>query len=346
MDGFISQRQSQKRTGLVAGIAVLCLCGVALVAYSAAGRYTSQAVLQSYELEHAEFKSYLARFQKKYESDEEYLERFHIFRTNTAYIRLQNSLSRSYTLAVNKFADISLSEFRSKLLGTRVQNSLQLGSSKVHQIFPSAVDWRALGHVTPVKDQEYCGSCWAFSSTGAIESAISIKTNKLTPLSEQQLVDCSQKFGNDGCNGGWMDYAFAYVASHGLATEAAYPYKGVEQRCSWFKAHKGHAKITGFTDVAAGDFNALASAVAKQPVSVAVDASTWGFYDSGVLAGTDCGTELNHGVLVVGYDMGTGFWIVKNSWGPSWGENGYIRLGIEAGDGVCGVQMVPSYPVV
>ena len=328
--------------GIVAVIGVLGL--VSILAISAGS--PSTVALQEYQLAQAEFKSYLLSFGKSYDNSE-YEDRFSTFRTNSAYIRLQNSLSGSWKMGVNKFADLKTSEFKSRLLGTKLDYSPKTQEKKVHQLYPSITDWRTSNKVTAVKDQMMCGSCWAFSTTGAIESAWAIAKGDLVSLSEQQLVDCSWKFDNYGCNGGLMDSAFQYVIHNGgIASEASYPYVGEDMTCKKLKSKLHEAKIRGFADVTSNDSNALASAVAQQPVSVAVDATIWQFYQSGVLDSSLCGTELNHGVLAVGYDMGEGYWIVKNSWGAEWGENGYIRLTIEEGLGTCGVQMYASYPVV
>jgi len=208
------------------------------------------------------------------------------------------------------------------------------------------VDWRSKGAVTPVKNQQQCGSCWAFSSTGAIEGAWFVKSGKLVSVSEQQLVDCSRSFGNMGCGGGWMDNAFKYVISNkGLCTEEDYPYTAKDTTCHTCTSA---VTVSSYVDVPANNLDALAAAVSAQPVAVAISVNAaFQSYKSGVFDAT-CGTVLNHGVLAVGYGTeGKDFWIVKNSWGQSWGENGYIRMVKSAGtgSGQCGIAMVASYPV-
>jgi len=213
---------------------------------------------------------------------------------------------------------------------------------------PTSVDWRTQGIVTPVKDQGQCGSCWSFSATGSVEGAYAQKTGKLVSLSEQQLVDCSTAQGNQGCNGGLMDYAFQYIISNnGITTEANYPYTATgPNACQTSLASQTAATISSFQDVPQSDENALQSAVAQQPVSVAIEADqqAFQFYSGGVLTAA-CGKNLDHGVLAVGYgtDNGVNYWLVKNSWGSSWGEQGYIRL--VRGQDQCGIAESASYPI-
>ena len=198
---------------------------------------------------------------------------------------------------------------------------------------PNGVDWRSSGAVTGVKNQGSCGSCWSFSTTGAIEGAVKIKTGSLPNYSEQQLLDCcgSKGFQCQGCSGAWPEWALNYVASAGIDTESAYHYTGRVGSCAPKSPRKVLAS-TGYHMLSAGDTASLKSSVSRQPISVCLDASNWSLYKSGVF--TNCHlTPLNHAVLLVGYED-SGAWIVKNSWGTSWGESGYIRL---AAGNTCGI---------
>jgi len=213
-----------------------------------------------------------------------------------------------------------------------------------------SVDWRNENKVSSVKNQGQCGGCWAFSSVGAIESAWAIKHNILYDLSEQELIDCSSK--NNGCEGGSMDLAFQYVIENGLCSNVSYPYTAQDGSCD--DNCKTLVQISNYSDILENSEKMLALAVQHQPVSVAIQANKRSFqmYQSGIYSDIDCGFELDHGVLLVGYgydkkyDMD--YWIVKNSWSTSWGENGYIRIqkGINDERGLCGIAMAPSVPIV
>jgi len=299
--------------------------------------------------------NFVNTFNKDYKTDKkEFMNRFDIFNANYDLIEKHNAAGKSWTMAANQFADLTHDEFVAKYVGTkaqRVKSNLPSFSAATTDDIPDSVDWRTKGAVTPVKDQGQCGSCWSFSTTGAVEGAHFVATGELKSLSEQQLVDCAYSEGNMGCEGGLMDEAFQYLIDNkGLCLEADYPYEAVDSNCRSTQCTNA-VTITGFVDVKVDSEEALQKAVAVQPVSVAIEADQPGFqfYHGGVFDG-QCGTQLDHGVLAVGYgtsSTGEKYWVVKNSWGGSWGEQGYIRLLRKVGTttGQCGIDMAASYPI-
>merc|ERR1711915_514220 len=266
----------------------------------------------------------------------------------------------SFKLGVNQFADLMASEFRASQLGFKRPEEQKSGASGMFVAdagveLPSTVDWRKKGVVSKVKDQGQCGSCWSFSTTGSVEGAHALKTGKLVSLSEEQLVECSRSFGNYGCNGGLMESAFKYIiAAGGLESEKEYPYTSGEGddsgKCK-FQKSDAVATISSYVKVQSKDEHALKQAVATVgPVSIAIDASHYSFqlYGGGVYYEAECSeTQLDHGVLAVGYgtENGKDYWLVKNSWAASWGEEGYIKMARNKNNN-CGIATDASYPVV
>jgi len=287
---------------------------------------------------------------KTYQHEEFFL-RYNTFKANLDWINASNNQNKSYTVTVNKFADLSTEEFGKSFCGYKP--TLRTGASAasteetVEDSFVGAsINWVTKGAVTPVKDQGQCGSCWAFSATGAIEGAVFVAGSGLTSVAEQQLVDCAGAQGNQGCNGGLMDYAFDYVIKNkGIGSEASYKYTARDGTC---KKVPSVSTIQSYKDVASGDEAALLVAVNQQPIAIAIEAdqSCFQFYHSGVLDDASCGTNLDHGVLLAGYDTDASskkdYWLVKNSWGLSWGDKGYIKF--VRGKNQCGLTLAASYP--
>lgn len=208
---------------------------------------------------------------------------------------------------------------------------------------PASYTWVGSSCLTAVKNQEQCGSCYAFSATETVESSYCINTNTLYTLSPQQIVDCSGSYGNQGCNGGWYYYAWQYLETHGQEQESAYPYTGVDGTCS-YNSSNGKVKTTSGGSQVTGNTAAMSAAIYKQPVSVAIQANTSVFqsYTSGIIMnGSGCGIFLDHAVQAVGFNFSgsTPYYIVRNSWGASWGENGFVNMEATNGQyGTCGIN--------
>ncbi|KAK1436605.1 hypothetical protein QVD17_02387 [Tagetes erecta] len=302
------------------------------------------------------YESWLVKHGKFYNALGEKEKRFQIFKDNLRYIDEHNSGDGEYKLGLNKFADLSVDEYRMKYTGVK-KNDRKVKSVKsdryavgVGDSLPESVDWRTTGAVAAVKDQGSCGSCWAFSTIGSVEAINQIVTGDLITLSEQELVDCDTSY-NQGCNGGDMDYAFDFIVKNGgIDTDKDYPYTGKDGRCDSARKNAKVVSIDGYEDVPVNNEAALQKAAANQPITVAIEGSSrdFQFYTSGVFSGS-CGTDLDHGVVVVGYgtENGKDYWIVRNSWGADWGEQGYIRMerNIKQKTGKCGIAMEASYPI-
>ncbi|XP_063906830.1 procathepsin L-like [Zophobas morio] len=300
---------------------------------------------------------YKTLYQKSYDDSEEQ-KRFDIFETNLRTIEDHNKQygdkKVSYKMAVNQFADLTCDEFAQYYArGYKPRNTESKVIPKTKSIYdevPEEIDWREKGAVTQVKNQGVCGACWAFSTTGSLEGQNFLKNGVLVSLSEQELVDCIIARSLRGCNGGFLDVAFQYVIDHGLSTEDDYPYEEADGIC-----HRGDLP-SAVTEIAylaifGTSEEALKDAVGTVgPISVGVDATKWQFYSEGVFYDATCKTEansLNHAVLAVGYgteDDGE-YWLVKNSYGPEWGMDGYIKLARNRNN-TCGIATEPWYPVL
>nr|ABK91809.1 cathepsin L-like proteinase precursor [Clonorchis sinensis] len=308
------------------------------------------------------WKHFMTTYKRNYIDPSEHERRFKIFANN--FVRISKHNVRfiqgqvSYTMGINEFSDKTDEELKRLRCFRGSLNASRDGSKYITIAAPppSEIDWRNKGAVTPVKNQGNCGSCWAFSATGAIEGQNFLATGNLVSLSEQQLVDCSSEYGNNACNGGLMDNAFKYVKdSNGIDTEASYPYvsgeTGDANPTCRFNLKEAVVRVTGYIDLPRGQVSELKQAVGHYgPISVAINAGLPSFmsYKSGVYSDDQCSSDdLDHGVLLVGYgeENGIPYWLIKNSWGPHWGENGYVKI-LRDHNNLCGVASMASYPLI
>ncbi|KAF8097718.1 hypothetical protein N665_0283s0022 [Sinapis alba] len=335
-------------------ILAIILCSRTSGATSRGGLFEASAVTEK----HAQW---MARFHRAYSDESQKTNRFEIFKKNLELVERHNmNTNMTYKLDVNQFSDLTDEEFRARYMGLVVpegmtrdptsasDNKMSFRYENVSDTGES-MDWRQEGAVTSVKNQGQCGGCWAFSAVAAVEGITKIAKGELISLSEQQLLDCSRDY-NRGCGGGIMSKAFEYIIDNqGITSEDNYPYQKSQQTCS--STHSVAATISGYQTVPSNDEQSLLKAVSKQPVSVSINGHEPAFkqYRGGIFDG-DCGTQLSHAVTVVGYGVseeGIKYWLLKNSWGQTWGENGYMRIkrDVDAPEGMCGLARLAFYPL-
>jgi cathepsin L len=298
------------------------------------------------------FRSWMRKYDVTYKSYNQLTYSYDIWKNNYDKVNEHNS-KNTFQLEMNRYGDKYLCNqhiYANRVLSSQEYTDPELFPYNINNL-PKSVDWRNKSVVTNIKDQGQCGSCWAFSTVGSIEGQHALKTGHLVSLSESQIVDCCHIGGVAGCGGGFMTDAFQCVMQEkGLDTESSYPYVPLDENCALSNGTVG-ATIKGYVNVTGGEHGLQIAVATVGPISVAIDASGFSFqmYKSGVYYEPECSpTFLDHAVLVVGYgttNNGTDYWVVKNSWGQNWGENGYIRMSRNR-DNNCGIATIPSYPLV
>jgi cathepsin L len=295
---------------------------------------------------HQSFIQHISEYGLSYGTKEEYNFRLSLFAQKDAEINEINASQDSFTVGHNMFSTWTQAEYK-RLLGFKMPKNAELPEPTIldESNLQDAIDWRSKGAVNAVKNQGQCGSCWAFSATSAVESHHFIQTGQLLNLSEQQVVDCDKS--SYGCRGGWQSNAMTYLKTHGQELTSDYPYTARDGTCQ-FTAAKGKVDVKSIASVTPKSVAQLKAAIAKGPVSVTVEADRTVFqsYRSGILNSTACGTSLDHAITAVGYgtENGVDYYIVRNSWGAGWGDQGYIKIAAVEGVGICGIQQVSVWP--
>jgi C1A family cysteine protease len=310
------------------------------------------------------FMKYVVEFSKEYKSIEEYnLRKDNYFFMDAEIAKLNATEGITSTHGHNFLSDYTREEYRAMLGLRNVPKPERRVSGPRHTEetnsmpgIPTSWNWcptngnNSNATCNAIKNQGACGSCWAFSTNASMESAHAIFYGTLYSLSEQQLVSCSSAYGNNGCGGGWYYWAWEYAAVTPITTEAIYPYTsgtfGVTHACT-YQSGTGVMYDSTQTDVT-GTTSAITTAAYQQVLSVAIEADQPVFqsYTGGVITSSTCGTNIDHAVAIVGYNQTGNYYIVRNSWGSSWGNSGYVWIGMSSGAGICGINQYVAYPTV
>lgn len=342
--------------GTVAAVAALAALSTSGLEAPSTRRFLQGAPVIS-EVEQHAFQKFIQSYNKNYLTSQEFAARLQVFAKNLAFIAAHNPSKEGYTLDINQFADLTLEEFE-RMQGFKPQETEEQATiipegGRHLQSNPDSLDWRTKGALNPVRNQGGCGGCYTFSSVASLEAQYFLQKGSLPQLSEQQLLDCTSTYGNQGCFGGLMTNSFNYLKKYKSMTRVSYPYTGSASTCK-YNAASGVISTTGYVNVAKNDPSAHLDALQNGPVSIAIAASSSAiqFYKSGVITSSGCGISVNHAVNMVGYgtDSATGndYWLIRNSWGSNWGEQGYFRVlrTTATGPGVCGILQMSSQPTI
>ncbi|CAG9326301.1 unnamed protein product [Blepharisma stoltei] len=345
-----NQGHKSHKTSSLNSILILIVV-LSLFSLSLAGYYlnrTNNFILTT-DFDIDKFKAFIIKYDKSYKTTDDYIARFKIFKENLLKIQNHNDMKKSWSFGITKFADLTQEEFINNHIPANYIVATQSYVAKFEgKTEIKSIDWEKNGAVTSiVKDQEGCIGSWAISVAEATSAYYFINHGSLIEASSQELIDCSGDYNNNGCSGGYAVNAFKYVKENGLSSAENYPFVGIDQECKANEQKLIMANAIYQNSVQSNNVSELIQAVSQQPVLALVDSKSWQFYKSGIIT-DDCGANLNHVVIITGFDttQEKPYWIIKNSWGYDWGENGFGKIGISEGSGICGINMDPSFPVM
>ena len=337
---------------------ILILLGVTLALATVKFAWERKSSLSKFDRESIQmFSIWKQQHGKSYNSLSEEFYRLNVFLKNHQKLKELRNSDITYSVGLNKFSDLPEEEFLQMYAGYSNKSTRQRKEREVKTAAgftaPSSIDWRKFNAVNPIRDQKNCNAGYAFASVAAFESGTRVSGYSLYEFSDQQVVDCSSSDGNFGCQGGDIGDAFEYILRvGGLENGLYYPFSGTAGTCKFDPSKKELPRVEDWYDVPKADCNGLMTAVAQQPVAAAVAASAMQFYQNGVFSSKFCGTSINHAVTVIGYGTDStlkkNFWLVRNSWGEGWGEEGYIRMDrdVQTDTGICGICLAATYPQI